>query len=151
MNKFSKPFGIVMSCILVFTMLIMSVMDLNETHMSNPLWPPHARFHWAIQYFSTMMVCILALCLLWVPYREKAGRLSVLFIGVSPLFFWGMFFPALLMPSTDTWPDGVILPQEFPEIFRRIHPNLIMACILSAVSALLTTREYRIEKEITHR
>jgi hypothetical protein len=147
MKKFSKPFAIIMSCISIFTMIIMSVMDLNETHMTNTLWPPHARFHWAVQYFSAMLVCVLVVCAIWFSYREKGSRISILFIGLSPLFFWGMFFPALLMPGTGTWPDGVVPPEGFPEIFKRIHPNLIMACILTVVSVMLTVREYKIQRE----
>lgn len=45
-----------MTVLSVFTIFITSVMDLNETHMTNPLWPPHARFRWAVQYFSTLTV-----------------------------------------------------------------------------------------------
>ena len=147
MKKLSKPFVIIMTFISMFTMIIMSVMDLNETHLTNPLWPPHARFHWAAQYFSAMLVCALALCAIWFSYREKGSRFSILFIGLSPLFSWGMFFPALLMPGTGTWPDGVVPPQEFPEILRKIHPNLIMACVFSIVSVILTIREYKMKRE----
>jgi hypothetical protein len=146
MKKFSSPFAITMTCISIFTMIIMSVMDLNSTHMTNPLWPPHARFHWAVQYFSALMVFMLALVAIWSNYKDKGSRLSILFIGLSPLFFWGMFFPALLMPGTGTWPDGVIPPKGFPEIFKTIHPNLIMACILSIGSVILTIREYKIRR-----
>jgi hypothetical protein len=147
MKKLSKPFAVIMSCIPIFTMIIMSVMDLNETHMTNPLWPPHARFHWAVQYFSAMLVCVLALCAICFSYSEKGSRLSVLFIGLSPLFFWGMFLPALFMPGTGTWPDGVVPPKGFPEIFKTIHPNLIMACILSIVPVVLIIREFKMQKE----
>ena len=146
MKKLSKPFVIIISFILLFTMIIMSVMDLNETHMTNPFWPPHARFHWAVQYFSAMLICLLALSAIWFSYKEKGSRLSILFIGLSPLFFWGMFFPALLMPGTGTWPDGVVPPPGFPEIFKNIHPNLIMACILSVVSVILTIRECKMQR-----
>ena len=147
MKKLSKPFVIIISFISIFTMIIMSVMDLNETHMTNPLWPPHARFHWAVQYFSAMLICVLALCAIWLSYKEKGSRISILFIGLSPLFFWGMFFPALLMPGTGTWPDGIVPPQGFPDILKKIHPNLIMACILSIVSVILTIREYKMQRE----
>lgn len=147
MKKFSKPFSIIMAFISIFTITIMSVMDLNDTHMTNPLWPPHARFHWAVQYFSAIMVCVLALCFICFRYREKASRLSILFIGLSPLFFWGMFFPALLMPGTGTWPDGVLPPKGFPELFKTIHPNLIMACVLTIVSVMLTIRELKVQRQ----
>ena len=147
MKNLSKPFAISMTCISIFTMLIMSIMDLNETHMTNPLWPAHARFHWAVQYFSAMLVCMLSLFAIWTNYKDKGSRFSILFIGLSPLFFWGMFFPALLMPGTGTWPDGVVPPTGFPEIFKTIHPNLIIACILSIVSVTLTIRECKVQKE----
>ncbi len=147
MKKFSKAFSITMTCISIFTMVIMSVMDLNETHMTNPLWSPHARFHWAVQYFSAMLVCTLALIAIWSSYRDKGSVLSVLFIGLSPLFFWGMFFPALFMPGTGTWPDGVVPPQGFPEILKTIHPNFIMACILTLSSVMLTIREYKLRRK----
>lgn len=146
MKKFSKSFSITMTGISLFTITIMSVMDLNATHMTNPLWPPHARFHWAVQYFSALMVSLLALFAIWSNYKDKGSRLSILFIGLSPLFFWGMFFPALLMPGTGTWPDGVTPPQGFPEILKTVHPNLIMACVLSIVSVWLTTREYKMRR-----
>jgi hypothetical protein len=147
MENFSKPFAITMTIISLFTMLIMSIMDLNETHMSNPLWPPHARFHWAVQYLSALLISMLALIAIWSHYKDKGSRLSILFIGLSPLFFWGMFFPALLMPGTGTWPDGVIAPQNFPEIFKTIHPNLIIACVLTIVSIMITVREYKTCKD----
>jgi hypothetical protein len=143
MKKFSKSFSITMTGITLFTITIMSVMDLNATHMTNPLWPPHARFHWAVQYFSALTVSLLTLFAIWSNYKDKGSRLSILFIGLSPLFFWGMFFPALLMPGTGTWPDGVTPPQGFPEILKTVHPNLIMACVLSIASIWLTTREYK--------
>jgi hypothetical protein len=147
MKKFSKSFAITMSCISIFSMIIMSLMDLNETHMTNSLWPPHARFHWAVQYLSAILICVLALCLIWGRYKEKGSRLSILFIGLSPLFFWGMFFPALLMPGTGTWPDGVIPPQGFPAILKTIHPNFIMACVITIVSVILTVRENKLQKQ----
>ena len=148
MKKFSNPFSITMTCISIFTIIIMSVMDLNETHMTNLLWPPHARFHWAVQYFSAILVCILALVAIWSSYRDKGSIFSILFIGLSPLVFWGMFFPALLMPGTGTWPDGLVQPEGFPEIFKRIHPNLIIACIITIGSVMLTIREYKLRKNI---
>ena len=148
MNTFSKLFALTMSGICLFTILIPSVMDVNDTHMTNPLWTPHARFHWAIQYLSATLMSILALLLLWLQYKEKRSLLSIFFIGFSPLMFWGMFFPALLMPGTGTWPDGVNAPASFPELFKIIHPNFIMAAVITPISVVVTLREYRMAKRI---
>jgi len=54
------------------------------------------------------------------------GYLSVLLIGGSPLLFWGMFIPALLMPGTSTAPDGISIPGNFPAFFTTYHPNFLI-------------------------
>ncbi len=61
MTYFSKKFQYTFTVISIFTIIITSVMDLNDTHMTNPLWAPHARFHWACQYFATIAMSMLSL------------------------------------------------------------------------------------------
>lgn len=147
MNHFSKTFRNVFTLVSVFTLGITSVMDLNATHMTNPLWTPHARFHWACQYFGTLAMSLVSLYCLWGKYPDKGSLISKYFIGLSPLYFWGMFIPALLMPGTSTAPDGIVLPPNFPKIFTIIHPNFIIACVISAISVFFTIREVR-NKEV---
>lgn len=141
--RFSKPFLYGISVIAVFTLFITTFMDVNSSHMTNPLWPPHARFHWAAQYFGTLTASCVSLFMLWGRYREKGGRLSVLVAGLSPLFFWGMFVPALLMPGTSTMPDGFVVPEGFPKLFTVLHPNFLISCVINIVSVWLTAREWR--------
>ncbi|MGO3107420.1 MAG: hypothetical protein ACTJHT_10180 [Sphingobacterium sp.] len=141
MKDFSKRFQYTFTVISIFTIIITSVMDLNETHMTNQLWTPHARFHWACQYFASIVVSVVSLYCLYGKYKDKGSVFSKLFIGLSPLYFWGMFIPALLMPDTSTAPDGIILPPNFPKIFTIIHPNFIIACILSVISIIITSKE----------
>lgn len=143
MSFFSKRFQYTFTLISIFTIVITSVMDLNNSHMTNPLWAPHARFHWACQYFATLGVSVLALVCLWTVYPDKGSKFSKLFIGLSPLYFWGMFIPALLMPGTSTAPDGMMLPENFPEFFSVIHPNFIIACLITIISAVLTFGELK--------
>lgn len=141
MKYFSKRFQYTFTVISIFTIIITSVMDLNDTHMTNPLWTPHARFHWACQYFATIVVSLVSLYCLYGKYKDKGSVFSKLFIGFSPLYFWGMFIPALFMPDTNTAPDGIILPPNFPKIFTILHPNFIVACIISVISIFLTSKE----------
>jgi hypothetical protein len=148
MKSFSKSFKITLTIVSLFTIAIMSIMDLNATHMTNPLWPAHARFHWAIQYFSAIAVNVIGLIMLWAKYKEKGSNLSVLFIGLNPLLFWTMFFPALLMLGTGTWPDGVAPPPGFPELFKIIHPNLIMAIMITILAPIMTIKEIGNQKKI---
>jgi hypothetical protein len=127
---------IIFTVLCSITIIIPSIMDLNETHMTNPKWTSHARLHWAIQYLSITFIQCIALYLLWGNYADKNSVLVTWFTGLAPIFFWGMFIPALLFPGTGTWPDGIQPPTGFPEIFKKIHPNLILSVIISLTSAV---------------
>ena len=127
---------IIFTILCSITILIPSIMDLNETHMSNPQWQPHARLHWAIQYLSTTCIQCIALYLLWGNYADRNSVLITWFAGLSPILFWGMFVPALMFPGTGTWPDGVEPPTGFPEIFKKVHPNFILSVIISLASVV---------------
>lgn len=110
----------------LFTIIIPSIMDLNSTHMTNPLWAPHARFHWSIQWFSITFLNCIALYLLWGNYKEKNSRLALSIAALSPALFWGSFFPSLLMPGTSPWPDGM-------EPFMHLPPNVYIAGLMVAI------------------
>ena len=111
-------------------------MDLNKTHMTNPQWKPHARLHWAIQYLATTFIQLLALFLLWGNYVDKDSILITWFAGLAPILFWGMFIPALIFPGTSTWPDGVEPPKNFPDIFKKMHPNMLLSVVISLLSVI---------------
>ncbi len=130
---------IIFTVLCALTIIIPSIMDLNKTHATNPQWKPHARFHWAIQYLSITVIQCIALFLLWGNYADKDTILVTWFAGLAPIFFWGMFIPALLFPGTSTWPDGIAPPKHFPTLFKRIHPNLIISIIftVAAIGAIV--------------
>lgn len=46
--------------------IVPAVADLNETHLYNPEWSPHARVHGAWFLFFGLLMSFLALFLLWV-------------------------------------------------------------------------------------
>jgi hypothetical protein len=127
---------IIFTILCSITIIVPSIMDLNKTHMTNPQWQPHARFHWAIQYLSITFIQCIALYLLWGNYADKNSILVTWFTGLAPIFFWGMFVPALLFPGTSTLPDGITLPTGFPEIFKKIHPNMILSVLISIAAVI---------------
>ena len=127
---------IIFTILCSITIAIPSIMDLNKTHMTNPHWTPHARLHWAIQYLSITVIQCLALYLLWGNYVDKNSILVTWFAGLAPILFWGMFIPALLFPGTSTWPDGVEPPKNFPDIFKKMHPNMLLSVVISLLSVI---------------
>ena len=48
--------------------------DLNRTHVFNPAWPPHARFHGAAGWGTVACSQLLAVWLLWRPSLLAADR-----------------------------------------------------------------------------
>lgn len=117
----------------VVTIILPTIMDFNHTHMTNPLWPPHARFHWSIQWYSITVLNLVALYLLWGDYKEKGSRLSIIMAGLAPILFWGSFFPSLLMPGTSAWPDGV-------QPFATLPPNVYVAVVITVLCAFAIWR-----------
>ncbi|MEL6828932.1 MAG: DUF6640 family protein [Pseudomonadota bacterium] len=54
------------TAITVFYGLFPAIADLNETHLFNPLWSDHARFHGAWFLAFTAGIAVIALFLIWV-------------------------------------------------------------------------------------
>ena len=86
--------------------------DLNATHVFNPAWPPHARFHNATGWVLTGSQ-LLALWLLWRPGQQARDRdTSVTTAALLSAIAWVPFFPALAVSGAD-------VEDDFPPPSRR--------------------------------
>jgi hypothetical protein len=133
---YSKNAKYIISLCALVTIILPSIMDLNDTHMTNPLWAPHARFHWSIQWYSITILNGIALYLLWGRYKDAGSQISIIIAGIAPILFWGSFFPSLLMPGTSPWPDGM-------EHFSVLPPNVYIAGIMTFLSGLGIWLDFR--------
>ncbi len=74
------------------------IADWNQTHIFNPLWPPHAKFHNA----QTMLFgSVLGLLTLWFLWGQRGNRQQTLQLAV--LFgslYWLTQAGAILFPGT---------------------------------------------------
>ena len=68
--------------------------DFNNTHATNPLWTPHARFHVVWQILSYFGIAMISLCLIWLGGPMPTERLYL--AGAMALAVYGTFFVALL-------------------------------------------------------
>ena len=57
--------------------------DLNASHVFNPAWPPHARFHNATGWGTVTGSQLLALWLLWRPGPTQVAVVAVINHGPS--------------------------------------------------------------------
>ncbi|MYR95248.1 acetyltransferase [Streptomyces sp. SID4937] len=90
------------------------IADWNETHIHNPDWPPHAKFHNAQTMSLGVGLAGAALLQLWRPADSRAGARSALDGGaVSAALYWVTQISALAYPgSRAVDPPG---KQLFPQ------------------------------------
>lgn len=101
--------------------------DLNETHIFNDDWTPHARFHTAVLLFVSAGLSLIGLWLLW---RRTAELRTHMFLAMlMPVLSWGSFFPALLLPET----GAEDTPGELPRV-AGMPVNLFVALMFVMLS-----------------
>ncbi|MBC8141164.1 MAG: acetyltransferase [Armatimonadetes bacterium] len=98
-----NPWGSwVISFIALFTAVSPYLADWNATHIYNPYWPPHAKFHNGQTMAFGAMAGVIALYYLW---RRKADYQTKIYdLQVGTLFaalYWLTQVPAILFPGAD--------------------------------------------------
>jgi hypothetical protein len=105
------PFGkVLVSLSAVGTLAGSYAADWNETHIHNPAWPPHAKFHNAQTMSMGAALSLAALYHLWKPGGSRAGLDSAAIIasiyGVTQLS--AGLYPGTASvdpPREDNWPQ----------------------------------------------
>ena len=135
----SKRIGrIILSVLVVATTVISVAVDWNSSHVFNPDWYPHARFHDVMLLWLLIGLVPILLWLLWRNSLEPEVGVTVTTLVI--LFFWSSFFVNLLVPGTS--PAANL--EESPPILYGIplYPNMIIAAI-SIVLAIIGYWLYR--------
>jgi hypothetical protein len=108
--------------------------DWNRTHLFNPSWPPHARFHDAMTIALGTGLGGTALYLL----RDAADAREVALGAALPALFWAS------MGAAFTFPGTAGLEAEFPQYVPRIRgvwinerfPSILMTAAAAGAYAL---------------
>jgi hypothetical protein len=111
--------------------------DFDKTHATNPLWPPHARFHVVWQVFAQTGVSLVALYLLWGVPSELHNWIAAILN-----FNWGLTFYinlACMRAYGGTLADvNGIKPFEFNigGKVRKVDTNLFGGTILMGLNGI---------------
>ena len=125
-----KSARVLLSVLVTISTLVSIAADWNSSHVFNPDWPPHARFHDIM--LLTLLVGLLPL-LLWLLWRKSPEpEVGVKVTTSILLIFWGSFYLNYLIPGTS--------PRAFPDVPPPslwgipLYPNMIVAAIIIVLS-----------------
>ncbi len=136
---------IIISFIALSTMISPYLADWNITHIYNPTWPPHAKFHNAQTMVLGAFLGLLTLYCLWIRKNiQEKQRLNEAVILVS--LYWLAQFPAILFPGTKLVDPGIYhtdMPQIFGIQFNQITMNVIITFPLLAIAYYMENKRLR--------
>jgi hypothetical protein len=105
--------------------------DLNRTHVFNPRWTPHARFHDASAVVTELGWSIASLWLLWRRGTRDQRELALKIAALHPVLSYAPFFIAEAVPGAEAEDE----PGEIPRV-AGVPGNLFVAGVMSGLSAL---------------
>lgn len=106
--------------------------DLNRSHVFNPGWPPHARFHSVAAWGSIAGSQLLTLWLLWRPgLNPNEDDVAIKVAALLPTIAWAPFFLALATPGTAVEDE----PGHLARV-AGVPANLVPATLIPIISAL---------------
>jgi hypothetical protein len=107
-------------------------MDFSRTHIFNPEWLPHARFHNALHVFQLVLTLPLVLWLVWTTPINSDERMVVSLVATAVTVVWGIpFFLASLVPGT----SFEAYPNTIPWV-GLVPVNLFATCVLIPLAIL---------------
>jgi len=100
--------------------------DWNDTHIFNPRWTPHAKFHNAQDMLLGTFAGLLAVYIIWVQKSEAKYRLwlSTALAGV----YWVTQFGAIFFPGTKLIDPEFSRPGQPP---AQLIVDIVMIVLLT--------------------
>ena len=141
---------LLISLVAIFTSVSPYLADWNETHIYNPLWLPHAKFHNAQTMVLGAFLGLLAIYCLWlrrgIPERQKLNEATVL-----ASLYWLAQLPAALFPGVAlSDPGGVKMPLIFGVEFNQLTLNITIIFPLLILGYYLETRSLKKSGSLKH-
>ena len=125
---------ILVSFVAVVTMVSPYIADWNATHIYNPTWPPHAKFHNA----QTMLLGLaLGACALFTVWRGAGGaRLSLRTATVFGALYWITQLGSITFPGTAYVDPGAGSGLLFGFLPGQVFAGLVLLTLLGVALAL---------------
>ncbi len=127
---------IFLSVILIIISFGSAGVDFNTSHIFNPTWPPHARYHDVMLLILLIGAACISIWLLW--RRSKEPFVGLLVATLIIMIFAASFFLAWLVPGA----SPSLAPDGSTPLFAGIPilPNIVAAFLV----LILTPFAYRL-------
>jgi hypothetical protein len=145
-KKPSQMIGkILLSLVAIFTLISPYLADWNVTHIYNPTWPPHAKFHNAQTMVLGAMLGSLSFYCLW--FRKGIAKVQKLNEATTlASLYWLAQLPATRFPGTaltDPGINSVKMPIVFGVEFNQLVLDITVILPLLALGYYLENRSLR--------
>lgn len=131
----------ILSSVAAFTAVGGFLADWNRTHLFNPNWPPHARFHDAQSIVLGSLLGASGLYFLIGRRGRDPERRDLALGALLPSFFW------LAQGASFAFPGAEGLEAEFPGKVPRVRGVWLNERFASASMLALLAVGYAVERE----
>ncbi|MEL6646403.1 MAG: DUF6640 family protein [Pseudomonadota bacterium] len=128
---------IAVTAITVFYGLVPAIADLNETHLFNPLWSEHARFHGAWFLAFTAGIALIALFLIWV--RDDV----FLPIAFGMIFVAGFWVATVFGP---TYGGALVDANGYAQTVLGLDSNMFLFSVVGVLLLILLALAIRVPR-----
>lgn len=107
------------------------IRDTSETHLFNPSWVGHARFHlaWALVFMGLSGVVNIYLIWFRKPYKMESLYISLAWQSCNIFGFWG----AVVL---EKWYKGSMIDPTFHHSILGINENMFVFIVFTIVLAV---------------
>jgi hypothetical protein len=110
--------------------------DWNKTHVFNPVWHPHARYHAASMSVIVCCVSAIGIWLLW--RRSTEPELGIKVAALLALTLWMPFFYVTSLASgSSLWIGDAATPVPYRQVAGiTLYPQVVLAVVFLVLTAL---------------
>ena len=115
---------VILSVIAIGAIVSPFLADWNATHIYNPLWTPHAKFHNAQTMTMAVLLGLSGMFFLW---RRPGGGADVVPAIVLIALYWVSQLPAFLFPGV-AWTDPNLLQhgQSLTDVPIQLKGDIVL-------------------------
>jgi hypothetical protein len=113
--------------------------DFNKTHIFNPLWTPHAKFHGGQTLMLSIVLGILSIFFAWRKTTDRQN--AVLAVSGFSAIYWVTQAGAILYPGTAAFDPEFVTPSSYLLGLAQQNYIEIAYLVLTGIAAWLALRQ----------